>query len=540
MVTQRLAGHADIRLGAVVVRPATHEIEGPTGVETIEPRMMEVLVVLLAAAGTLVTRDTLIARCWDGRIVGDDAITRVISRLRRLSAGVAGGTFTITTISKSGYRLTIAAGDAAPTGQPAAAPPSPRFRARVAVALAACVFVALAAGWAAIRRPAMPATAVAGDRDPAARDLEARGRALVFEGSRDDTRRGIAYLREAALREPGRGEAWGGLALGHVRSLLHTPAGDQATVVLRIRDAAARAFALDPHEALATAALVSLDPTFGYWAAKDAALRAALATAHGNRTAVLFQHAQFLAAVGRTAEALDVTEEAAALSPLLPWIQAMRIDLLATTGRLEAADEAAARAARLWPRDPRLWLVRFDLKAFSGRSVEAAAMAADRTTWPVGLDAADLTRAAAAAHALASGLPRDADAVLAAGRAAVDRDPSTAEQAIRVAAGLGRADAAIALITRVYRPGTAVAVPSRFDYVIGRIAPGERNTIGLFVAPTVRLAADPRFMAAVGATGLADYWRRSRAPDLCAAAAAACARLGLSAARSDRRSPAGR
>lgn len=525
-MTQRLAARTDIRLGDVIIRPATREVVGPTARETLEPKVMAVLVVLLDAGGALVTRDALIAACWDGRIVGDDAVTRVISRLRRLAAGAAAGAFTIDTISKAGYRLTIDPGRTVSGAAPAAAVPRP-FRTFAATAVAVLA-VAGIGGWWSHRAPRVPAAVVAApDRDPAAHDLEARGRALVFEGSRDATRHGIDYLREAARHDPANAEAWGGLALGHVRSLLHTPAADQPAAILRVRDAAAQAFARDPREALATAAIVSLAPTYGHWAQKDAALQAALASARGNRTAILFQRAQFLAAVGRTREALAFTEAAAAISPLLPWIQAMRIDLLASEGRLEAADEAAARAGRLWPRDPRLWLVRFDLKAFGGRPAEAAAMAADGSGWPDAIDPADLRRAEAVARALASGSA--AAAVVAAERVRVDSDPGYGEQALRMTAALAHDDAAFALIDRAYLSHAPAPGPSRFDYIIGRIAPGERNTVGLFVAPTVRLAGDPRFLAALARIGLVDFWRRTRAPDFCRRppAAAACARYGL-------------
>ena len=44
---------------------------------------MQALVALARADGEIVTRDELIQSCWDGRIVGEDAIDRVIARLRR-------------------------------------------------------------------------------------------------------------------------------------------------------------------------------------------------------------------------------------------------------------------------------------------------------------------------------------------------------------------------------------------------------------------------------------------------------------------------
>ena len=66
---------------------------------------MQVLVALARADGRIVTRDELIDWCWNGRIVGEDAINRAIFRLRQVAGGIGGGSFSIETITKVGYRL---------------------------------------------------------------------------------------------------------------------------------------------------------------------------------------------------------------------------------------------------------------------------------------------------------------------------------------------------------------------------------------------------------------------------------------------------
>ncbi len=82
---------------------------------------MQVLVALFRADGRVVSRDELIARCWEGRIVGEDAINRAIGRLRRLSEADNEEAFQIETIPRVGYRLRPAP---EPHGS-AATPPSP-------------------------------------------------------------------------------------------------------------------------------------------------------------------------------------------------------------------------------------------------------------------------------------------------------------------------------------------------------------------------------------------------------------------------------
>jgi DNA-binding winged helix-turn-helix (wHTH) protein/tetratricopeptide (TPR) repeat protein len=100
-----LAHAAPFRLGALHVAPATRQIARDGRTETLEPRVMQVLVALYEAGGGVVARDDLIARCWDGRVVGDNAIQRTISRLREIAFGLGAGCFRLETVNKVGYRL---------------------------------------------------------------------------------------------------------------------------------------------------------------------------------------------------------------------------------------------------------------------------------------------------------------------------------------------------------------------------------------------------------------------------------------------------
>jgi DNA-binding winged helix-turn-helix (wHTH) protein/TolB-like protein/Flp pilus assembly protein TadD len=108
-----LAREADFRLGASRVSPSTREVLRGAERETLEPRVMQVLVALFQANGRVVSRDELISRCWEGRIVGEDAINRAIGRLRRLSEVDREASFVVETIPRVGYRLV-----ASPSGIP--------------------------------------------------------------------------------------------------------------------------------------------------------------------------------------------------------------------------------------------------------------------------------------------------------------------------------------------------------------------------------------------------------------------------------------
>jgi TolB-like protein/DNA-binding winged helix-turn-helix (wHTH) protein/Tfp pilus assembly protein PilF len=98
-----LAATPDFLVGEACVRPSTREIEARGQRVAIEPRVMQVLVLLAERRGETVSRDDMIARCWDGVVVGEDAIQRCIGRLRKV-AEITGG-FEIETLSRIGYRL---------------------------------------------------------------------------------------------------------------------------------------------------------------------------------------------------------------------------------------------------------------------------------------------------------------------------------------------------------------------------------------------------------------------------------------------------
>lgn len=98
-----LALEPPFELGSARVDPAAHEYQVGRTSSRIQPQTLKVLVALHDKLDQVVTRDELVDRCWDGRIVGDDVINRCISLLRRL-AETSGG-FAIETVPRGGYRL---------------------------------------------------------------------------------------------------------------------------------------------------------------------------------------------------------------------------------------------------------------------------------------------------------------------------------------------------------------------------------------------------------------------------------------------------
>src|SRR5690349_17922024 len=94
----RLSSEAPLEVGALTITPALRRVVHEDGREEIlEPRVMQVLVVLARAGGGIVTRDELTTACWDGLIVGEDAIGRTIGRLRKL--GESMGAYRLETVT---------------------------------------------------------------------------------------------------------------------------------------------------------------------------------------------------------------------------------------------------------------------------------------------------------------------------------------------------------------------------------------------------------------------------------------------------------
>ena len=100
-----LAQEADFWLGGLFVSPSGARVRTANGEQRVEPRVMEVLVVLVRQAGRTVTRDQLIDACWGGRIVSDDAVNRVLAQVRALARLQDPPPFLLETLPKVGVRL---------------------------------------------------------------------------------------------------------------------------------------------------------------------------------------------------------------------------------------------------------------------------------------------------------------------------------------------------------------------------------------------------------------------------------------------------
>jgi DNA-binding winged helix-turn-helix (wHTH) protein len=124
-----------LRIGEWSADPTTNELGRANETVRVEPKAMEVLMALAARAGQAVSREELLATAWPRMVVGDEALTQSIIKLRRALGDNRRSPRYIETISKRGYRLIAPVG-----GEPAplsAAPP--RWRWALVAALVAAI-----------------------------------------------------------------------------------------------------------------------------------------------------------------------------------------------------------------------------------------------------------------------------------------------------------------------------------------------------------------------------------------------------------------
>ena len=373
-----LAHHAPFRIGAVEVRPATKTLVRD-GLETVvEPRVMQVLVALAEAKGTVVSRDDLVERCWDGRIVGDDAVNRIMSRLRHLAKEVGRGSFTVETVTKVGYRLRRLDGT---EDEPASALAVPRRHLlRIGVAAGAVAVAGGAGVWLWPRGPSADTRALMDQANLALR-----------QGTREGQSQAVGLYQRVVADDPAYADGWA--TLGHCYAFIaHYRNSETARIFQqRARDAARRALSIDRDNVLARAAIASARPIMGNWRLIEAELAPALAQ-HGRNEQLLFAMSHLLGSVGRTREALALEERLAEVAPPTPVYIYRRSWLLWSAGRLEEADALLAEAARLYPTHFAIWFSRFYIAMFTGRADAALALASDRDSLPTNIAEEEIAR----------------------------------------------------------------------------------------------------------------------------------------------------
>ncbi|MGZ8998873.1 MAG: winged helix-turn-helix domain-containing protein [Allosphingosinicella sp.] len=501
--TPALARRPDFRLGAATIHPSVRSISGPTGSTTAEPRVMQVLLALADANGTVLTRDDLIDSCWNGQVVGDDSINRAIAEIRRIARETSAG-FVVETIPRIGYRLTGSVHDevvAANDDSPSRAPPNRRTVIAGALVAAAAAGVG---GWYVSRPKTNPQMAA----------LIERGRQALRDELPDSNAQGIGFLRQATALDSENAEAWGLLAMALRNAVEHSPAIETAIDVRDCEAAARRALAIDPREGNALTALATIRPIFGDWGPAEGRLRRVLELVPDQLAAIsnmgiLFQSSGYETESGRW------LEEAVRRDPLSPAFQFRLAWKLWTMGRNSESDRVIDRALQLFPLHPAVWNARMVLFALTGRPRAALAMIDDEASRPPTLNAGSILNWQLALAALESRSTADIEAAKRSQFLAVTRAPFAAVNATMIFSVLGEIDAAFEVANGyLLRRGNLITPlrPAGRDMVVNDQR--WKKTQMLFTPAVSAMQADPRFIALCEGIGLGAYWRaRNRQPD---------------------------
>jgi DNA-binding winged helix-turn-helix (wHTH) protein/tetratricopeptide (TPR) repeat protein len=500
------------RLGRLTIFPAVHTLRHDDGrSEILQHRVMQVLVALARADGAIVTRHELTQSCWDGRVVGEDAINRILSRLRAIGNGIGAGSFHIRTVTRVGYCLLAdARHDADP--QPVNGQDMDRRPSRRLVLTAGCAAMMGAFGtiaWQSRRRgfarEAAPAE-VAPLMDQA---LTALSQETAW---RQD--QAIALYQRVVAMVPDYPDGWGSLGNAFALAARYRSLGEGSMYRESARAAARRALALDPRNSFGRVALATARPAIGNWLVAERALRDAIAE-HAHNVPLLFALAGTLSAAGRNAEALPLIETMEALVPQLPPLLFFHIRTLWSLDRFAEAEPLMSAAAAHFPAFLEGWFTRFYVLLYSGRVGAAIALAENRQLRPDGVPDGEFESILRVARAMDSRNAARVDAVIGEQSKRARDGAGYAENAIQFSCALGRPDTAFE-IANAYYFGRGFVIPDlRFTPELSSYSPSrDRQTAFLFRPVTQPMRADPRFDTLVSALGLERYWRRAGArPD---------------------------
>jgi len=196
------------RIGVWQVWPRAGRIARAGETRSLEPKVMDLLVLLAAKPGDVVTHGEILSALWPDTVVGDDTLARSVSKLRRAFDDDVKSPAYVETIPKRGYRLIAEVRRTVSDEAPPVARRLPRGAAWLAAAagVAALVLVALQLG------------------SGSAVDARiARATDHYYQYTRADNETAIALYEQALASSPDNAEALAGLATALVQRVLRWP-----------------------------------------------------------------------------------------------------------------------------------------------------------------------------------------------------------------------------------------------------------------------------------------------------------------------------
>lgn len=220
---------APFDLAGLRVEPGLDTVVGSSGAIHLEPKVMEVLLLLARRQGETVSAQELIDEVWKGREVVDAVVTRAISELRRALGDDPKAPRFIQTVARRGYRLI------API-TPAAAPARGRRPWRgYGLGALALLAASLAVGLA-LRRPA------AAELPPQAYRLFTEAR-QALDGGSCVAEEALGSLEKVLALAPTHAPAWEAYGWAHYNRV--SSCGESGAAYVEATKAAERALELD-------------------------------------------------------------------------------------------------------------------------------------------------------------------------------------------------------------------------------------------------------------------------------------------------------
>lgn len=503
-----LAHVPDFRVGALNIHPSTRELSRGGERVVIEPRVMQVLVALHRAAGAVVSKDDLAHSCWEGRVVGEDAINRVMSRLRKVSECIGKDAFHVETVTRVGYRMVAENGAAFAPAPKADVRGQPNlFNRRGLVIGAGLLTVVGGAAWfltQAQRNAADPMD----ELPPQVRELVRRGRDAMLYGTPEQTEQAISLFRQATRQTADNAYLWGILALAYSDQAYQSRQQDYERLNIQAISSAERAIAIDPDNAEGQLVLRFIKHQKALRPADFTRQLAALVERHPANAAVNRKYALHLSQLGRNRKALTHLARAIAAEPHSPPDADHHAMMLWSVNRLEEADSAFEQGLAQWPRHYGLWYSRYKQLVYTGRLAEARAMLLNVGKQPTGIPDESLAINDAELKAFESQAGGD-----------IDRATQLHLKAARL--GIGYAQDAMMFTSATQQPDLMFEIAqglffnrgfalgeNRYMRSQGLYKPGKwRPTYFLFYPPMARYRSDARFDAILAELGIKDYWR---------------------------------
>ena len=477
----QLANEPSLRVGKLAADPPTRQVSDGVRDETLEPRVMQALVALAGAKARVISRDELVDRCWEGRAISEDAIHRVIARLRQLAADIGAHSFRIETIRGVGYRLVDGSDERG--GEAILS-----RRAIIAGSAAAAATAAIGAWWAFGGREHQPV--------PLAVQYYQRGLNTRGQASIELAEQGAAFFREATRIDPQFAAAWGALAWSYRGLPEYGDRPDAARLRSLCLSAAAHALKLDPDNSDAQAALLLLKPFYGNWAPIERGLHD-LIQRHPQNSILEYNLAFTLNQVGRWRESVPLFRAVSNREQFWPLPHLRLILALYESGNGEEADDLIDEGMKRFPRRIDYWFWQMRHLIIAGRIPEAIAFANDISRRPAVGDEPVVDFEVGTARALADGSDSARRSALDRIIARVRQQPGYAPWAACSACLLGFPDQSLSILDGYY-----------FDRGAWAAARGQRPiTELLFTGSMALLRTHPGFPQLLRETGLEDYWR---------------------------------